>query len=351
MSFAEEHALLLQERASQLYSTSSYFVAKLLIDVPVVALVSLAFSVLVFFALGLGGGGGAAAAATAAGHSAASAALENIPPFFKFWIIILAVNFVGHGVGLFVAAAVPASIVALVAPIFISPFILFSHYALPGDPEQSISPVLRPLQVLSPFWWGFDALCALEFSGLKLMCTAAEQFVVPTMNFGNVRTRSGGSRLCCCACIYVKWCVCVYVYVGWYVCVCAYLCVFACVVSCVPGLSFVIYEHSLAHAMHARARVSVCLQVTSVCRFILGEEVLASYSIPAYSGGPRAQEQAFVEPVRNLFLIAVGYVALAGIVLKVAVDRAVKGAPLLPPARAPLLPPPPPLPQGRPAAA
>jgi hypothetical protein len=67
------------------------------------------------------------------------------------------------------------------------------------------------------------------------------------------------------------------------------------------------------------------MQVTTVCRFILGEEVLASYSIPF----ARA-EVSFVAPVRNLFLIALGYLMLAGLVLKVSVDRAVKGAPLLP---------------------
>lgn len=158
MTFPEERGVFLHEQASRMYSVTNYFVSKLLIDVPILFITIFLFSLFVYFPLAFQASG-----------------------FGGFFLVLFLVAMCGHGIGLIVASCVASPpIAALLAPLCIAPFILFSHIALPGDPNATIVPILRPFQWLSPFWWGLDALMVLEFRGLRLSCDNDEIYEVPS---------------------------------------------------------------------------------------------------------------------------------------------------------------------------
>lgn len=158
MLFPQERGVFLHEQASRRYSVISYFVSKLLIDIPFILITIFLYSLFVYFPIGLQPHG-----------------------FGGFLLVLCLVSFCGHGIGLTVACAVASpSVAALLAPLCIAPFILFSHMALPGDPSHTLSGGMRFFQSISPFWWGLDALFITEFRGLHLYCSQAETYTMPT---------------------------------------------------------------------------------------------------------------------------------------------------------------------------
>jgi len=226
MLFPAERGVYLNEQAQRLYSVSSYFVSKLIIDLPILTLTIFGFCLLVYFPVGF---------------------QSDFARFLRFFFVLEGVAICGHAMGLIVAACVASpAIAALLAPMAIAPFILFSHIAIPGDPDAKIIGILRPFQIFSPFWWGLDALAVTEFAGLKLHCTDDQVYAVPSV------------------------------------------------------------EHGLLY----------------MCRFVLGEEVLMSYSI--HLG-------AFAPSLVYLFLIATMHVVMSGVLLKVLSLRVAKCVPMEPP--------------------
>jgi len=164
MLFPEERGVYLTEQAARLYTVLPYFTSKLIIDIPVLSLTMFAFSVLVYFPIGF---------------------QPAFSKFILFFLVIEAVAIAGHGMGLIVASVVSSpAMAALVAPMVISPFILFSRVAIPGDPDEKITPIMRPLQIFSPFFWGLDALMAVEFKGLRMQCADEEVYAVPSIKYG-----------------------------------------------------------------------------------------------------------------------------------------------------------------------
>lgn len=164
MLFPNERGVYLNEQSCRLYNVSSYFISKLLIDIPQLILTIFGFAITVYFPVGF---------------------QSDFVKFISFFIVVLAVSICGHGLGLIVATTVPSpAFAALLAPMAIAPFILFSHIAIPGRPGDKITPVLRPFQIASPFWWGLDALMITEFSGLELHCRLDELYAVPSVKSG-----------------------------------------------------------------------------------------------------------------------------------------------------------------------
>jgi hypothetical protein len=164
MLFPAERGVYLNEQAQRLYSVSSYYVSKLIIDLPILTGTIFGFCLLVYFAVGF---------------------QASFDRFMRFFCVLEAVAVCGHAMGLIVASCVASpAMAALLAPMAIAPFILFSHIAIPGDPESRILGILRPVQVFSPFWWGLDALAVTEFSGLRLHCGDDEVYAVPSVEHG-----------------------------------------------------------------------------------------------------------------------------------------------------------------------
>lgn len=154
--FPNERGVYVAEQAARLYWVFPYYISKLIIDLPILTATIIAFSVVCYFAVGF---------------------QYIIGKFVLHTIVLEAIACIGHGLGLVVASAVPSpNFAVLLAPMAIAPFILFSHIAIPSG---YVLPFLRPLQYLSPFWWGLDALMLIEFTGLKLGCKDDELYAVP----------------------------------------------------------------------------------------------------------------------------------------------------------------------------
>lgn len=155
LTFAEEREHFMLEKSNRVYGAVDYFIAKTLVDIPSTAVVCLIFSALVYYAIGL-----------------AATWLQ----FFVFTVIIVCLAFNGQSLGLIVGSAVREKRLAtILAPCVISPFILFTPYAME---EGHIPGYLLWLKMISPFWWSFNALSANEFVGLKLRCTEAQKLLM-----------------------------------------------------------------------------------------------------------------------------------------------------------------------------
>jgi len=161
LTFPNERGVFVNEQASRLYMVPPYFLSKLIIDIPILTLTILIFSVLTYFPVGF---------------------QLDLWRFIIYSITLEAIACIGHGLGLIVACLVPSPAMAvLFAPMTIAPFILFSHIAIPSG---YVLPILRPLMWLSPFYWGLDALMINEFRGIKLGCKDSELYAVPSVEYG-----------------------------------------------------------------------------------------------------------------------------------------------------------------------
>jgi hypothetical protein len=161
LTFPNERGVFVNEQASRLYMVAPYFASKLIIDIPILTVTILVFSLLTYYPVGFSPG---------------------FDRFIVYNIILEAVACIGHGLGLIVACLVPSpSMAVLLAPMTIAPFILFSNIAIP---DGYVLPFLRPLMWLSPFNHGLKALVTLEFAGIKLGCRDEELFAVPSVVSG-----------------------------------------------------------------------------------------------------------------------------------------------------------------------
>jgi len=155
LSFSEERAHYMMERQNNVYGVIDYFVAKTLVDIPNTALVSFVFAAMVYPMIGF------------------AATWEQ---FWIFALVMVCLAFNGQSLGLIVGSAVKEKKMAtILAPCVISPFILFTPYAME---ERHIPDVLMWLKVISPFWWSFSALSVNEFNGLDLRCTDPQKLVI-----------------------------------------------------------------------------------------------------------------------------------------------------------------------------
>jgi len=155
LTISEERSHYMMERQNNVYDAADYFIAKTLVDIPNTALVSFIFAAMVYPSIGF----------------AAS--------WSQFWIfsfVMTCLSFCGQSLGLIVGAAVKEKRMAtILAPCVISPFILFTPYAME---ERHIPTVLLWLKTISPFWWSFNALSANEFLGLTLRCTESQKLLL-----------------------------------------------------------------------------------------------------------------------------------------------------------------------------
>lgn len=156
LTFTEERAVFAREQEAKLYSVLWYFVGKTMVDLPLLALNTTVFSVLVYSACGFQAG---------ASH------------FARFAMLLALTAMCGQALGLVVAAAVPDRATAvLLAPMSVSLLVLFTPYSVQAS---SIPLYMRWLKAISPFWHGFEGLSVNEFTDLALRCTEQQGITVP----------------------------------------------------------------------------------------------------------------------------------------------------------------------------
>jgi len=202
LNFAEDRGVFLREQGNRLYAVWSYFLARTAVDIVPTFLCSLGLALVCFWMIGQqrhgreGGdekrgrrtGGefrGAPPCSLLNGSSRSLRAplLHCADPsasgesFGRFLLLLVLLAYAGQGIGLVVSCGIGSRMLAmLVAPLAIAPFILFTPYAVNAD---TIPHYFRPVQVGSPFWWGFTGLMVNFFSGARFHCTPSQTIAVP----------------------------------------------------------------------------------------------------------------------------------------------------------------------------
>eukprot|EP01133_Synstelium_polycarpum_P007883 gene7883-9254_t len=150
-SIFEQRGIMEVQRSWRYYNTFSYFFATILIDLPLCILEGTIFSVLVYWMCGFRASGS---------H------------FIYFILMVVALELWASSLFRLVSSITPSSIVAsTIAPIILSPFILFSGFIskVPEIPKWWIW-----LYWISPPHYGFEGLLINEFSGVSYTCSPQE---------------------------------------------------------------------------------------------------------------------------------------------------------------------------------
>jgi len=151
-NFANERGAIIREQQNNMYTTGPYFLARVLVDMPLRVVSPTLFGTITYWSLGFQNDG------------------------FKFLICILTLILLalaGNAMGLFLACIfTDVSIALAVAPMVILPLMMFSGLFL--NPE-SFPVYLEWAQWLSPMKYAFSALAENEFSGLALDCLDSQK--------------------------------------------------------------------------------------------------------------------------------------------------------------------------------
>jgi len=97
--------------------------------------------------------------------------------YWNFQIVLFLIGLCGQAMGFVVGSCCQKThIAALLAPLVVAPFLLFTSYAL----SDTVIPFyFLPLKWLSPFWYAFNALVINEFTSLPLFCLPSQLIYVP----------------------------------------------------------------------------------------------------------------------------------------------------------------------------
>lgn len=146
-----ERKILLQQTREGLYSTSAYYLAKLLAEVPVFALTTGAFAVIFYFLVNLRDAAG---------------------PFFIFLLILFLVFNAAFAFGVIVITLLPDPAAALqLFPIIVVPLMMFSGYFLNSENTPAY---LVWIEHLIFFKYGLRASFNNEFAGTSFYCEPSE---------------------------------------------------------------------------------------------------------------------------------------------------------------------------------
>jgi ABC-type multidrug transport system ATPase subunit len=146
-NFANERGAVVREQQNNLYKTGPYFMARVIVDIPIRLLGPFLFATISYWALGFQNDG---------------------VKYLICVIILILLALAGNAMGLFLACIfTDVSIALAVAPMVILPLMMVSGFFLNPD---SFPVYLKWAQWLSPMKYAFSALAANEFSGLPLEC-------------------------------------------------------------------------------------------------------------------------------------------------------------------------------------
>jgi len=151
LTFPLERGLLIRDQYSGMYRVWTYFLGKMLSELPFGVIIAFATAITGYWFIGLA---------------------NTASQFFIFTLTVWVQMYVGGSIGLLLGCAMPNPELAVsLSPVFIIPFMLFGGFF---TNLNSIGPWLNWVQWISPFKWGFEALGINEFTNLPLTCTPSE---------------------------------------------------------------------------------------------------------------------------------------------------------------------------------
>jgi ABC-type multidrug transport system ATPase subunit/ABC-type multidrug transport system permease subunit len=146
-TFMEEREVFCRERESQYYRTSAYFLARSIVDVPMLFVFPLVFCAVVYFMVHL---------------------QEAADKFVVFFLAAACVGNVAASMFLAIGAVTPNMRIAqLIAPIVLVLFLLYSGFYLNIN---SIPVYFSWLSRVSFFRYAYEVMVSNEFSGLEFTC-------------------------------------------------------------------------------------------------------------------------------------------------------------------------------------
>ncbi|KAJ3167487.1 ATP-binding cassette sub- G member 2 [Geranomyces variabilis] len=145
--FPTHKTILMRERAGLSYRVSTFFISKLVAELPLAFAWTIIFNATVYWMMHL---------------------QRDVSKFLLFQAINLAIVWACIGLGMIVGAASPSVEVAqMVAPLSVVLFVIFSGFLVSSN---DLLPVFVWIQYLSPLYYGFRALMQNEFRGLTFSC-------------------------------------------------------------------------------------------------------------------------------------------------------------------------------------
>ena len=157
-TFGNERETFIRDYENNLYGVGPYFVAKVMCDAPFYLTIPGIGATLMFFTVGF------------------QLTFSN---YINTVLIMILLNYTGMSMGLILASIFSDIAVALlIAPLIIMPLMMFSGFFLNADS----TPVYYSwIPWVSPMKYAFTALARVEYTGLKLQCTA-DEFITMTLN-------------------------------------------------------------------------------------------------------------------------------------------------------------------------
>lgn len=114
LNFPAERAVFLKEYASNTYRVSSYYFGRSAIEIPIVVIVPILFSLISYYIVGLND--------------------HNVGKLFIFTLMNILVALAGNAIGLLAGSAFSdPKVASSVAPLFIMPLMLFSGLYVNAD--------------------------------------------------------------------------------------------------------------------------------------------------------------------------------------------------------------------------
>jgi ABC-type multidrug transport system ATPase subunit len=142
--FPMERPIFLREYASKLYGVTSYYLAKNLVETPLVLIVNFIYSLIIYYLVDLREGG---------------------TYFGEFLLLFLVLDFMSHSMGYFFGTTFSdLNKATIITQFTVIPIFLFSGFLIN---VQNMPVWLSWLQYFSPFRFSVEAGFKIEFSGLK----------------------------------------------------------------------------------------------------------------------------------------------------------------------------------------
>lgn len=146
--FPDERPVFLREVNNNMYNVSPYFWSKIISELPISVATPALFGILVYWVVGLN--------------------TNESSKFAIFLATIILLYNAGQSYALVIGALVPDKALAVsLTPVILIPFLLFAGFFI--SPEDIPDPML-PIEYLSIFKYGFQALYLNEFEDLHLDC-------------------------------------------------------------------------------------------------------------------------------------------------------------------------------------
>lgn len=146
--FQAERVVFIREHSTGSYSTLTYYLAKVLADIPFLTLVPIVQGTISYWMVGY---------------------QAEADKYFIFIAACIAVTLVAHALGLSIGAGAPNLNVSMaMAPMIFIPLMLLGGFFLSDD---SIPKWLMWIKYFSPFKYGFQILARNEFDGLTFTCS------------------------------------------------------------------------------------------------------------------------------------------------------------------------------------